>query len=169
MIGSFGGLSYAFNVAYGVAKAGLDRLAKDMAVELTKENISVISLWPGVVMTERNRRSIDSGEWQKHIGLPLEHVESPALTGKVVVELALDGNNMQKTGTYQVVAELAHDYHITHADGMPTPPSIRSLQFLLPAYAMDENLRKRIPNWLIPDWKLPFWLMTLGRPDTKSK
>ena len=33
-ISSFGGVSYSFNVAYGVGKAGVDRLAKDMHIEL---------------------------------------------------------------------------------------------------------------------------------------
>ena len=52
MISSFGGVSYTFNVAYGVAKCAVDRLAKDMAVELKQEGIATVSLWPGVVMTE---------------------------------------------------------------------------------------------------------------------
>jgi NAD(P)-dependent dehydrogenase (short-subunit alcohol dehydrogenase family) len=34
MISSFGGLSYTFNTPYGVAKAALDRMAKDMSFEL---------------------------------------------------------------------------------------------------------------------------------------
>ena len=51
MIGSFGGLTYTFNVAYGVGKAGVDRMAKDMAQELRKKGITVCSFWPGVVMT----------------------------------------------------------------------------------------------------------------------
>lgn len=51
MISSFGGLTYTFNVAYGVGKAGVDRLAKDMAQELKNKGITVCSFWPGVVMT----------------------------------------------------------------------------------------------------------------------
>ena len=53
MISSFGGLTYTFNVAYGVGKAGVDRMAKDMAQELRKKGITVCSFWPGVVMTVR--------------------------------------------------------------------------------------------------------------------
>jgi NAD(P)-dependent dehydrogenase (short-subunit alcohol dehydrogenase family) len=33
-ISSYGGITYTFNVAYGVAKAGVDRMAKDMNIEL---------------------------------------------------------------------------------------------------------------------------------------
>lgn len=46
-IGSFGGVSYVFNVAYGVGKAGVDRLAKDMAIELRPKGVASFSLWPG--------------------------------------------------------------------------------------------------------------------------
>jgi NAD(P)-dependent dehydrogenase (short-subunit alcohol dehydrogenase family) len=52
MISSFGGLSYTFNTPYGVAKAAVDRMAKDMAVELG-DSMCVTSLWPGLVATER--------------------------------------------------------------------------------------------------------------------
>lgn len=51
MISSFGGLTYTFNVAYGVGKAGVDRMAKDMSTELNSKGITVCSFWPGVVMT----------------------------------------------------------------------------------------------------------------------
>ena len=46
-VGSFGGVSYVFNVAYGVGKAGVDRLAKDMAIELRPKGVASLSLWPG--------------------------------------------------------------------------------------------------------------------------
>jgi hypothetical protein len=52
-ISSPGAQNYMFNVAYGTAKAALDRLAKDMAVDLRSVNIASISLWPGMVKTER--------------------------------------------------------------------------------------------------------------------
>lgn len=163
MIGSFGGLTYTFNVAYGVGKAGVDRLAKDMAVELVKEDVCVVSLWPGVVDTERTKISVATGDWDKYVGVPLDNAESPQLTGRAVVAIATDEANLKKTGTYQVVAELAAEYGFTDVNGK-TPPSIRSLRFLLPSYAFDEAMREKIPPALIPDWKLPFFVMAQGRP-----
>ncbi len=44
---SAGGLRYLFNIPYGVGKAALDRMAADMAFELRKQKIAVVSLWPG--------------------------------------------------------------------------------------------------------------------------
>jgi NAD(P)-dependent dehydrogenase (short-subunit alcohol dehydrogenase family) len=46
-VGSFGGVSYVFNTAYGVGKAAVDRLSKDMAVELRPNGVASFSLWPG--------------------------------------------------------------------------------------------------------------------------
>ena len=36
VVSSFGGKSYTFNVAYGVGKAAVDRLASDMSVQLSR-------------------------------------------------------------------------------------------------------------------------------------
>jgi len=163
MIGSFGGLTYTFNVPYGVGKAGVDRLAKDMAVDLEGEDISVVSFWPGIVTTERTNAMVETGEWEASVGIPLDNAESPGFTGKAIVAVASDPDNIKKSGTYQVVAELASEYGFNDTNGR-RPPSIRSLRFLLPSYAFDESVRDKIPGWVIPDWKLPFWVMSQGKP-----
>ena len=43
---------YIFDVAYGIGKAAMDRMANDMAIELATDNVTMISLWPGIVATE---------------------------------------------------------------------------------------------------------------------
>jgi NAD(P)-dependent dehydrogenase (short-subunit alcohol dehydrogenase family) len=48
-ISSFGGVSYSFNVAYGVGKAGVDKMAKDMHQELKPLGIACIALYPGTI------------------------------------------------------------------------------------------------------------------------
>lgn len=170
MISSFGGLTYSFNVAYGVGKAGLDRMVKDMSIEFSTHDMdmTVVSLWPGVVNTERTIESVENGDWEKYVGLPLDMAESPQFTGKAVLALFNDPENHQKSGSYQVVAELAEEYDFVDINGL-RPPSIRSLKFLLPTYGMDERTRERVgTNW-IPDLKLPFWLMAQGKPPQQQK
>jgi dehydrogenase/reductase SDR family member 1 len=169
MISSFGGLTYTFNVAYGVGKAGVDRMVKDMSIEFANHDLdmTVVSLWPGVVNTERTVQSVANGDWDKYVGLPLDMAESPRFTGKAVVALFNDPNSKIKTGSYQVVAELADEYDFVDVNGM-RPPSIRSLKFLLPTYGLNKSMREKIPSGWIPDWKLPFWLMAQGKPP-KSK
>ena len=87
-ISSFGGISYSFNVAYGVGKAGVDRLAKDMHIELKPYGINTVSVYPGVVRTERMEGILAGeaeSEWTKRTGLaiPTEYIETPELTGTI--------------------------------------------------------------------------------------
>ena len=136
MISSFGGVSYSFNVAYGAGKAAVDRLAKDMNIELSPRGVNTVSLWPGVVRTERMESILDTGRWKEKTGLATinEFVESPTLTGRVLAQLYNDPNNemRSRSGQVIVVAEEAKKMGITDIDGL-IKPSIRSLKFLIPS------------------------------------
>src|SRR5205085_3819340 len=44
---------YIGNVAYGVSKAATDKMTADMAVELRPHGVAVVSLYPGLVRTEK--------------------------------------------------------------------------------------------------------------------
>ena len=89
LVSSFGGKAYTFNVAYGVGKAAIDRLASDMNYQLSKRGVAALSLYPGVVQTEGNLEMERSGEWAEASGgLDLSSGETPALSGKAVAELA---------------------------------------------------------------------------------
>ena len=52
-ISSSGAEEYAWQVAYGVGKCALDRITADTAHELAPHGVTVVSLWPGFVRTER--------------------------------------------------------------------------------------------------------------------
>ena len=41
------------NVAYGVSKAATDKMTADMATELKPHGVAVVSLYPGLVRTEK--------------------------------------------------------------------------------------------------------------------
>ncbi|MFT5353521.1 MAG: dehydrogenase/reductase SDR family protein 1 [Polyangiales bacterium] len=117
-ISSFGGASYQVNVAYGVGKAGVDRLARDMARDLRDEKICSVSLYPGVVRTEK----VLSGE----LPFSTEVSESPEFAGRVITALALDEQRMKRTGKVHVVAELAREYGVLDIDGTE-PQSLREI------------------------------------------
>lgn len=161
-VSSFGGMGYTFNVAYGVGKAGVDRLAADMAVELRAEGVASVSLWPGVVRTERMVKFSKTEEGAK--AFDLGQSESPLLSGRVVAALAADAGVMGRTGEVVVVAEAAREYGVVDEDGSQ-PPSIRSLQFLVP-FVM-KGLSP--PAALIPDVRLPTWLLAKGKASTPSE
>ncbi len=116
-VSSFAGGGYQLNVAYGVGKAGVDRMTRDMAHELRPRGVAAISLWPGIVRTE----------WvlsQPELPFPTEVTESPEYTGRAVVALADDPDVMERSGTVCVVAELAEAYGFDDVDGT-RPPSLR--------------------------------------------
>ena len=171
-VSSFGGLTFTFNVAYGVAKAALDRLSADMAVQLKPEGIATLSLWPGVVSTEKmNQVMADPSSFLEKTGMGLreELVESPLLVGRVLASLADDdaGTRLQRSGQVEVVAEVAASRGILDEGGKAPPPSIRSLKFILPAVVapkLPEGLREALLGAPLPDWKLPFFIMKGGAP-----
>ena len=51
-VSSLGGYQYILNVPYCIGKSACDRMATDCAAELKKENVTMVSLWPGAVNTE---------------------------------------------------------------------------------------------------------------------
>ncbi len=119
-VSSFGAKVYAVNVAYGVGKAGVDRMTRDMARELEPHGVAVVSLWPGVVRTERLAME------PERFGFDATVSESPVLTGRAVVALASDPARMEQSGKALVVAELAREYGFSDIDGAQ-PASLRDV------------------------------------------
>jgi dehydrogenase/reductase SDR family protein 1 len=117
-ISSFGAKVYALSVAYGVGKAGVDRMARDMGRELRPAGVVAVSLWPGIVKTERLLLE------PERLPFDLSQSESPQLTGRACAALAADSQAMAKTGQALVVAELAAEYGFTDIDGS-RPVSLR--------------------------------------------
>ena len=164
-LSSWGGLSYIFGVPYGVGKAGCDRLAADMAVELKPHRVTSLSLWPGIVGTElMTQFAAEMGLGEPAVsGTQTEPIqahynwETPLLTGRVIAALAADATVMRCTGQVQIVAELARDYGLVDADGQ-RPASLRSLRFVLPSAV--PGLRPYAG--LVPDLELPWPFLLLG-------
>ncbi|KAL3822694.1 hypothetical protein ACHAXA_009576 [Cyclostephanos tholiformis] len=171
IVSSFGGKSYTFNVAYGVGKAGADRLASDMAVQLSKHNVDTVSLYPGIVRTEGNVEMEKRGEWNAASGgLDLSMGESPRFTGRAVASLLANAELTEKrSGNVVVVAELARELGFTDVDGR-TPASIRNLKFILPGIVFPQIEKTRgtsLPGWIkdnVPDYLLPWFVFSGGPP-----
>ena len=97
------------NVAYGVSKAATDKLTADMAHELRDHNVAVVSLYPGLVRTEK---VLEAAAW-----LDLSNSESPPFIGRAVAALATDARVMERSGRVLVAAKLAEEYGFTDVDG----------------------------------------------------
>jgi dehydrogenase/reductase SDR family member 1 len=101
-ISSNGATRYAGNVAYGVGKAAVDKLAADMAQQLRQYNVACLSIWPPLTMTEKVMI------YKEHY--ELKKAYSPLFTGQAVVALAADSKIMDKTGLSFRVTDLAKEY-----------------------------------------------------------
>jgi dehydrogenase/reductase SDR family protein 1 len=95
-----GAIRYVGNVAYGVGKAGIEKLVTDMAEELRPYNVAAISLWPGFIRTEDVLSMRDVYE-------DLSGSYSQIFPGRAVAALAADPNVIERTGTRVLGRELA--------------------------------------------------------------
>lgn len=120
---SGGGIRYTFNVAFGVQKAGVDRMARDMAHELRRYGIAAVSIWPGYIKSEKLAAQPDRVP-PALAKLIAERGETPQFAGRAVAALAADPDVMEKTGQILLASELAREYGFTDIDGkIPPPPS----------------------------------------------
>jgi NAD(P)-dependent dehydrogenase (short-subunit alcohol dehydrogenase family) len=115
-ISSSGAVEYAWHVAYGVGKAALDRLTADTAHELREYGVAVVSLWPGLVRTERVEATRDALPT-----LDVGNAESPRFTGRAVVALAGDPDVLRRSGCAFACRELAEEYGFRDVDGRLPP------------------------------------------------
>tara|TARA_R110002072_G_scaffold43340_11_gene121789 strand:+ start:851 stop:1714 length:864 start_codon:yes stop_codon:yes gene_type:complete len=120
---SFGGRIYMHGPAYGAGKAAVDKMAHDMAVDFRPYDVAVVSIWMGLLLTERSRRVFDA-EPEKYADL-MATAETPEFTGRVIDALACDAQRMAKSGKVLIGAELGQEYGITDASGS-TPISHRA-------------------------------------------
>ena len=121
---SFGARCYMHGPAYGAQKAGLDKMASDMAHDFKPHNVAAVSIWMGMLRTERTERVI-AAEPEKY-GALAGMMETPQLTGLVIDALYNDADLLGKTGRTLVGAEEAQHYGIQDINGTQ-PPSHRPM------------------------------------------
>jgi dehydrogenase/reductase SDR family member 1 len=102
------------NVAYGVSKAATDKMTSDMSVELRPHGVAVVSLYPGLVRTEK---VMAAAQW-----LDMSNSESPAFIGRAIAALAADPERMRHTGRVLVAAAVAQEYGFADVDGTSPRP-----------------------------------------------
>ncbi|XP_048756190.1 dehydrogenase/reductase SDR family member 1-like isoform X2 [Ostrea edulis] len=154
-VSSAGGLSYLFNVAYGIGKEACDRMAADCAVELRKHNVAFVSLWPGPVMTEHVDQVLQTSKSEKQKQL-FDGAESVEFAGKCIVALAKDTNIMSKSGRILMTPELGLEYNLRDVDGRVIN-SMRQINWILGRNPNTAWVQKWLPNFI----RLPFWMFAL--------
>jgi dehydrogenase/reductase SDR family protein 1 len=107
-ISFFSGQKYYGNVPYGVSKAAVDRLTKDMAIELKPHGVSSVSIYPGHVIEQKKERNPKR--------------ESAQFVGRAIAALAADRDILNRSGSILVAATLAKEYAFTDTDGTQPMP-----------------------------------------------
>ena len=129
---SFGGTCYMHGPAYGAVKAGVDKMAHDMAVDLRPFDVAAVSLWMGFLRTERTEALFTSTDHR--YAAMTAHAESAEFPGRVITALAMSPARMSYSGQVLVAAEVAAELGVTDVDGRQ-PPSHRPALGSPPEYS----------------------------------
>jgi NAD(P)-dependent dehydrogenase (short-subunit alcohol dehydrogenase family) len=125
-ISGYVGVTYTYGVVFGMCKSAVDRMARDMAIELQPHHVASLSLWQGLTFTERAQRNLDRDPAMRAATVTNPLVGcSPEFPGRVIAALAADPGVMKRSGGTFITAEVAQDYGITDLDGK-TVPSLRA-------------------------------------------
>ena len=117
-VSSSGAAGFAWHVAYGVGKCALDRVTADTAHQLREHGVAVVSLWPGLVLTERLQQVPNVAEV-----FDISGAETPRFCGRAVTALAGDAEVLRLSGRAVSARELADQYGFTDVDGrLPKGP-----------------------------------------------
>ena len=124
-ISSHGSVDYLLSVPYGAGKAAIDKITRDTALELRPHGVAVVSLWPGLVLTEGllSRTTVRPDGKRELGGLDISFGESPKFNGKAVVALASDPDIMKRSGGSFRSSTLAREYGFREDDGS-LPPEV---------------------------------------------
>lgn len=120
---SFGGRIYMHGPAYGAGKAAVDKMSHDMALDFRPYKVAVVSIWMGLLLTERTR-AVFEAEPELYADLAAT-AEYPEFTGRVIDALATDPTLMARSGKVWIGAELGEEYGLVDVNGQ-LPPSHRA-------------------------------------------
>lgn len=121
---SFGSACYMHGPAYGAQKAGVDKFAADMGVDLKESDVAAVSIWMGPLKTERTDKAI--AERPDQYEAIMANAETPEFTGRVIAAIHADPERMALTGQTLIGAEMGERYGIVDA-GDKQPPSFRAM------------------------------------------
>ncbi|TGD71812.1 SDR family NAD(P)-dependent oxidoreductase [Mangrovimicrobium sediminis] len=121
-ISGYTGVSYTYGTIFGTCKSAVDRMARDMAVELEPHNVCSISLWQGLTLTERAQRNLANiPGLEGRASTRMQDGCTPEHPGRVIAALAADPEVMRHSGGTFITAEMADVYGVTDIDGNRIP------------------------------------------------
>ena len=126
-----GAVHYCFGPAYGAHKAGVDKMAADMAEDFRHagSGVAAVSIWMGALATERLLGMIE--EDPDKYGHLLSALETPDYTGHVIWALWNDPDLLALSGRTLIGAEQGRAYGLVDAGG-GFPPNARETHKVAP-------------------------------------
>lgn len=126
-----GAAHYSMGPAYGAHKAGIDKMAFDMAVDFKAagSGVSALSIWMGALATDRLLGMIEADP--EKFGYLRDQIETPEFTGHVIWALYCDPELSTLSGETVIGAEMAVKYGLTDEGGRQ-PPSYRDTHKVVP-------------------------------------
>ncbi|MCJ2180873.1 SDR family NAD(P)-dependent oxidoreductase [Novosphingobium album (ex Hu et al. 2023)] len=126
-----GAAHYSMGPAYGAHKAGMDKMAFDMAIDFkdARANVNALSVWMGALATDRLLGMIEADP--EKFGYLRDQIETPEFTGHVIWGLYNDPNLAELNGETVIGAEMAVKYGIKDEGGRQ-PPSYRDTHKVVP-------------------------------------
>jgi NAD(P)-dependent dehydrogenase (short-subunit alcohol dehydrogenase family) len=116
-ISGFAAVTYTYGVIFGTSKSAVDRMARDMAIELEPHGVASLTLWQGLTLTEKAKDNLARMGDRMTQSITSMHGSSVEHPGRVVAALAADPKVMKRSGGEFVTAELAQEYGISDVDG----------------------------------------------------
>jgi NAD(P)-dependent dehydrogenase (short-subunit alcohol dehydrogenase family) len=116
-ISGFAAVTYTYGVAFGTSKSAVDRMARDMAIELEPHGVASLVMWQGLTLTEKARHNLAAMGDKMTTSITSMQGSSVEHPGRVVAALAADPAIMKRSGGEFITTELAMEYGITDVDG----------------------------------------------------
>jgi NAD(P)-dependent dehydrogenase (short-subunit alcohol dehydrogenase family) len=116
-ISGYTGVTYTYGTIFGTAKSAVDRMSRDMAVELEPYNVASVALWQGLTLTEKARYNLEKMAAKMTASVTGQTGSSVEHPGRVIAAMSADPDIMKHSGATYITAELADEYGVTDIDG----------------------------------------------------
>lgn len=116
-ISGYTGVTFTYGTIFGTSKSAVDRMARDMAIELEPHNVASIALWQGLTLTEKARYNLEKMAAKMTNSITGQTGSSVEHPGRVIAAMAADPDIMKRSGATYITAELADEYGVTDVDG----------------------------------------------------
>lgn len=116
-ISGFTGVTYTYGVVFSATKAIVDRITRDMAIELEPYNVATVSLWQGLTLTEKAKDNLAKAADKMTNSVAGQTGSSVEHPGRVIAAMAADPDIMDRSGATYITAEIADEYGVVDIDG----------------------------------------------------